>query len=111
MYLRRAPPRRYHLVCHAVTAFTAINAAAIIATIPQKSIGDSMNAYYLLYAGALVFLMQAGFAMLCAGCLRAKNIKVRVQEIDQRIAWGNLLVSASSNSTTLSRLAMKLLSL
>ena len=31
--------------------------------------------YYLLYAGALVFMMQAGFAMLCAGSLREKNIK------------------------------------
>ena len=33
------------------------------------------DAFYLLYAGALVFLMQAGFAMLCAGSVRAKNAK------------------------------------
>ena len=44
----------------------------------QAALAASMNAYYLLYAGALVFMMQAGFAMLCAGSLRMKNIKVRV---------------------------------
>jgi ammonia channel protein AmtB len=29
-----------------------------------------------LLAGYLVFFMQAGFAMLCAGSVRAKNAKV-----------------------------------
>ena len=36
---------------------------------------SSLSQYYFLYAGALVFMMQAGFAMLCAGSLREKNIK------------------------------------
>jgi Amt family ammonium transporter len=40
-----------------------------------SGLAASVDAFYLLYAGALVFLMQAGFAMLCAGCLREKNIK------------------------------------
>ncbi|KAL7430472.1 hypothetical protein ACHAXM_002206, partial [Skeletonema potamos] len=31
--------------------------------------------FYLLFAGAMVFFMQAGFAMLCAGSIRAKNVK------------------------------------
>merc|ERR1719324_775346 len=39
------------------------------------SVISSLDTFYLLYAGAIVFLMQAGFAMLCAGCLREKNIK------------------------------------
>ena len=39
------------------------------------SLTSALDAYYLLYAGALVFMMQAGFAMLCAGSLRVKNIK------------------------------------
>ena len=30
---------------------------------------------YMLYAAALVFLMQAGFAMLCAGAVRRKNLQ------------------------------------
>lgn len=33
----------------------------------------SMNTEFLLFSGFLVFLMQAGFAMLCAGHIRVKN--------------------------------------
>lgn len=36
---------------------------------------EGLNVFFLLFAGALVFLMQAGFAMLCAGSIRAKNVK------------------------------------
>lgn len=34
-----------------------------------------MDVFFLLYAGTLVFLMQAGFAMLCAGSVRLKNVQ------------------------------------
>ena len=34
-----------------------------------------LDVFYLLFAGTLVFFMQAGFAMLCAGSIRAKNVK------------------------------------
>jgi hypothetical protein len=30
---------------------------------------------YLIYSAALVFFMQAGFAMLCAGSVRRKNVQ------------------------------------
>ena len=30
----------------------------------EESLGTSMDSFYLLYAGSLVFIMQAGFAML-----------------------------------------------
>jgi Amt family ammonium transporter len=33
------------------------------------------NTFFLLWAGALVFLMQAGFATLSAGSIRSKNVK------------------------------------
>ena len=33
------------------------------------------NTFYLLWAGALIFLMQAGFATLSAGSIRQKNVK------------------------------------
>ena len=33
------------------------------------------NTIFLLFSTALVFFMQAGFAMLCAGSIRAKNVK------------------------------------
>jgi Amt family ammonium transporter len=31
--------------------------------------------FFLILAAALVFYMQAGFAMLCAGCVRKKNVQ------------------------------------
>ena len=36
---------------------------------------EEVNTFYLLWAGALVFLMQAGFAVLSAGSIRTKNVK------------------------------------
>lgn len=36
---------------------------------------SGLNVFYLLVAGTLVFFMQAGFAMLCAGSVRQKNVK------------------------------------
>jgi Amt family ammonium transporter len=41
----------------------------------SAGLSDGMNTFFLLFAGALVFLMQAGFAMLCAGSVRQKNVK------------------------------------
>ena len=37
------------------------------------AVDNSANVMWILYCGTLVFLMQAGFAMLCAGSIRAKN--------------------------------------
>lgn len=34
-----------------------------------------VDTFYLIFAGALVFFMQFGFAMLCAGSIREKNVK------------------------------------
>jgi len=34
-----------------------------------------IDVFYTLFAGALVFFMQCGFAMLCAGSVRQKNVK------------------------------------
>lgn len=36
---------------------------------------SGVNSFYLIFAGALVFFMQLGFAMLCAGSIRQKNVK------------------------------------
>jgi len=36
---------------------------------------QEMDTFYLLWAGALIFLMQAGFATLSAGSIRQKNVK------------------------------------
>lgn len=45
------------------------NHAAITGT------STGLDVFYLLFAAGLVFLMQAGFAMLCAGSVRQKNVK------------------------------------
>jgi len=39
------------------------------------SISSGLDSFYLIFAGALVFFMQTGFAMLCAGSIRSKNVK------------------------------------
>ncbi|KAG5238342.1 ammonium transporter member [Salix suchowensis] len=39
----------------------------------EQSVTDSINTIYLLFSAYLVFMMQLGFAMLCAGSVRAKN--------------------------------------
>ena len=38
-------------------------------------LGHALDIFFLLYAAALVFFMQAGFAMLCAGSVREKNVQ------------------------------------
>jgi len=39
------------------------------------AVAAAANAMWVLVCGVLVFTMQAGFAMLCAGSVRAKNVK------------------------------------
>jgi Amt family ammonium transporter len=48
---------------------TEENAASI------EGLQSANNTIFLLFSTALVFFMQAGFAMLCAGSIRAKNVK------------------------------------
>lgn len=36
---------------------------------------DNVDVFYSLFCGAAIFLMQCGFAMLCAGSVRQKNVK------------------------------------
>ncbi|CAN1846420.1 Ammonium transporter 1 member 3 [Linum perenne] len=39
----------------------------------EQNVTEAINAIYLLFSAYLVFMMQLGFAMLCAGSVRAKN--------------------------------------
>lgn len=41
----------------------------------QSASSENNNAWFLIFAAALVFFMQAGFAMLCAGSVRMKNVQ------------------------------------
>eukprot|EP00566_Odontella_aurita_P009585 CAMPEP_0113553564 /NCGR_PEP_ID=MMETSP0015_2-20120614/15680_1 /TAXON_ID=2838 /ORGANISM="Odontella" /LENGTH=508 /DNA_ID=CAMNT_0000454641 /DNA_START=180 /DNA_END=1706 /DNA_ORIENTATION=- /assembly_acc=CAM_ASM_000160 len=38
-------------------------------------IQTGLDVFFLIFSAALVFFMQAGFAMLCAGSVRQKNVK------------------------------------
>jgi Amt family ammonium transporter len=56
--------------------------AACISTSLQKNASESSTdatttpqSILLVYAASLVFLMQAGFAMVCAGAVRTKNVQ------------------------------------
>jgi len=40
-----------------------------------ETTAGGLDVFYLLFAGTMVFLMQSGFAMLCAGSIRQKNVK------------------------------------
>lgn len=40
-----------------------------------QDLADGIDSFYLIFAGALVYFMQTGFAMLCAGSIRSKNVK------------------------------------
>jgi len=39
------------------------------------SLSANIDVFYSLFCGAAIFLMQCGFAMLCAGSVRQKNVK------------------------------------
>jgi hypothetical protein len=41
----------------------------------QKSNQETIKVLFLVYCSSLVFLMQAGFAMICSGCVRRKNVQ------------------------------------
>jgi len=41
----------------------------------KDTLADGMDVFFLLVMATLVFFMQAGFAMLCAGSVRQKNVK------------------------------------
>jgi Amt family ammonium transporter len=49
--------------------------ASLETALAGKANAADTNTFYLLWAGALVFLMQAGFATLSAGSIRTKNVK------------------------------------
>jgi hypothetical protein len=53
------------------------NAYAAVGDLNDTVLGaiEGLNVFFLLFAGATVFMMQAGFAMLCAGSVRQKNVK------------------------------------
>lgn len=67
-------------------------AAILCAGMANQNIVYGVNTMFLLLCGALVFIMHAGFAMLCAGAIRSKNtMNILLQTIldaaTSAIAW------------------------
>mmetsp|Transcript_27887 Transcript_27887/g.59673 ORF Transcript_27887/g.59673 Transcript_27887/m.59673 type:complete len:171 (+) Transcript_27887:202-714(+) len=60
--------------CDGVEVSDSSNAVCEAKTSMDGVVGG-VDTFFLLFGGALVFLMQAGFAMLCAGSVRQKNVK------------------------------------
>lgn len=58
--------------CNATEAVT-LGAAVCSRYDLLDELTTGINVMFLLFAGALVFIMHAGFAMLCAGAIRSKN--------------------------------------
>jgi len=50
------------------------NATALIGCVAEK-VERNSRTVLVVYAAALVFFMQAGFAMVCAGAVRKKNVQ------------------------------------
>jgi hypothetical protein len=36
---------------------------------------EGLNTFFLIFASVVMFLMQAGFGMICAGSVRKKNVQ------------------------------------
>jgi len=54
---------------------TALQASVAALQAQTDGIQNETDTFFLLWAGALVFIMQAGFATLSAGSIRQKNVK------------------------------------
>eukprot|EP01082_Thalassiosira_pseudonana_P013924 g11606.t1 g11606 contig6:199603-201681(-) len=73
----------------------------------------SINTFFLLYAATLVFFMQAGFAMVSAGCVRTNNVQNTLLKnlldacgaalgfytVGYAFAWGGSLDTATTERT------------
>lgn len=73
-------PRQYKLLWRptsiaagALLALALFSAASAQEEDPVADLVAAIDTFWLLFAGTLVFFMQAGFAMLTAGFVRAKN--------------------------------------
>lgn len=62
-----------------VTALTCITVKnASTESLQQEAMNvqkDAMKVLFLIYCASLVFMMQAGFAMICTGSVRKKNVQ------------------------------------
>jgi hypothetical protein len=65
----------YEVFCKASYDNTTSEAGVCSAFERMNGMADGLDTFYLLFAASFVFFMQTGFAMLCAGSIRQKNVK------------------------------------
>ncbi|KAL3790613.1 hypothetical protein ACHAWO_005284 [Cyclotella atomus] len=65
----------YEVFCNATYDNTTAEAGVCAAFESIGETNDGLDTFYLLFAASFVFFMQTGFAMLCAGSVRQKNVK------------------------------------
>jgi Amt family ammonium transporter len=66
---------KYFNMTSAPTAAPTLSAAPTIKVHGNQGFEANVDTFYLLICGGMVFFMQCGFAMLCAGSVRQKNVK------------------------------------
>lgn len=62
-------------ICAQALADESIDAGVCDLYATLKNTTAGLDIFFLLFSATFVFLMQAGFAMLCAGSVREKNVK------------------------------------
>ena len=79
----------------------------------NASTDSAVDVFFLLYAASLVFLMQSGFAMVAAGCVRTNNVMNTLLKnlldacgaalgfytLGYAFAWGGSLDSSTTDIT------------
>mmetsp|Transcript_11143 Transcript_11143/g.20858 ORF Transcript_11143/g.20858 Transcript_11143/m.20858 type:complete len:525 (+) Transcript_11143:228-1802(+) len=58
-----------------IDSVTALQCISAEVTKAETNSRQSLETLFLIYCATLVFLMQAGFAMICSGCVRKKNVQ------------------------------------
>ncbi|QHO18567.1 Ammonium transporter 1 member [Arachis hypogaea] len=54
----------------------------------EQSVTHSINTIYLLFSAYLVFVMQTGLAMICAGSVRAENaMNIMLNNVVDAVVW------------------------
>jgi Amt family ammonium transporter len=54
---------------------TQLECLAQVLSTNQKAESDIIAVFFLVFCASLVFFMQSGFAMICSGCVRKKNVQ------------------------------------
>ena len=58
-----------------IDSVTALECITAEVTKAETNSRQALETLFLIYCASLVFLMQAGFAMICSGCVRKKNVQ------------------------------------